>query len=212
MQWRDLVKKKRRYIKLGVLFLLVLFLLTACGRENKDYEELTHRLENLEKAYNELLIEAKEWLQLSEIERELFLEKLHENESIEENSNQENIIDFKNDNEDTNSEGYISLQELLLEAEKYNGEFVRLSSKLRPSINNVDRKSFSTVLATGPKSWENDNSFRLEVFYGELEDWKDFGTMTLERDSMVRVEGIFYIYANETNRGYLEARKIDFIN
>lgn len=126
---------------------------------------------------------------------------------MEENPNQENIVTL----EDDNLEGFISLQELLLEAEKYNGEFVKLSSKLRPSINNVDRKSFSTVLATGSKSWENNNSFRVEVFYGELDDWKDFGTMTLERDSMVRVEGIFYIYANETNRGYLEARKIDFI-
>ena len=201
------MKKKRRYIKLGVLFLLVLFLLTACEQEHKDYEELTNRLENLEKAYNQLLIETEEWLQLSDLERELLLEKLYENETVEENPNQENIVTL----EDDNLEGFISLQELLLEAEKYNGEFVKLSSKLRPSINNVDRKSFSTVLATGSKSWENDNSFRVEVFYGELDDWKDFGTMTLERDSMVRVEGIFYIYANETNRGYLEARKIDFI-
>lgn len=160
------MKKKRRYIKLGVLFLLVLFLLTACGQEHKDYEEFTNRLEKLEKAYNQLLIETEEWLQFSDLERELLLEKLYENETVEEKPNQENIITL----EDDSLEGYISLQELLLEAEKCNGEFVKLSSKLRPSINNVDRKSFSTVLATGSKSWENDNLFRLEVFYRELEN------------------------------------------
>lgn len=202
------MKNKRRYFKLGILLLVSLFLLTACGQEQKDYEELTYKLENLEKAYNQLLIETEEWLQLSDLEREFLLEKLYENETVEENPNQENIIAL----EDDNLEGYISLQELLLEAEKYNGEFVKLSSELRPSINNVDRKSFSTVLATGLKSWENDNSFRLEVFYSELEAWKDFGTMTLDRDAMIRVEGTFYIYANEVNKGYLEASKIIFTN
>ena len=86
-------------------------------------------------------------------------------------------------------EGAISLQELLLESEKYDGEFVKISSELRPRVNNVDRKSFSTVLATGFQSWENDNSFTLEVFYNELGNWKELGTMTLDRDAMIRVEG-----------------------
>jgi len=202
------MKNKVRYIKLGALFVVILSLALAYWEEKQDYKEVAYRLENLEEAYNQLLIETEEWRELSDLEREFILTKLAEDEAIEESFNQEDVLVL----EDDKLEGYISLQELLVEPEKYHGEFIKLSSELRPSINNVDRKSFSTVLATGPKSWENDNSFRLEVFYRELENWKDFGTMTLERDAIIRVEGTFYIYANEYNRGYLEASKITFVN
>lgn len=204
------MKNKVRYIKLGALFVVILSLTLAYWEEKQDYKEVAYRLENLEDAYNQLLIETEGWRELSDLERESMLIKLSEGEeeALEESFNQEDVLVL----EDDKLEGYVSLQELLLEPEKYHGEFIKISSELRPSMNNVERKSFSTALATGSKSWENDISFRLEVFYRELENWKDFGMMKLERDANIRVEGTFYLYANEYNRGYLEASKITFVN
>ncbi len=198
----------RRRFKVVVLLLVLASLLTACQQEEREYDELVYQLESLEEAYNELLIETEEWRQLTDSEKEFFLTKVKDIDFIEKSANQ----DIQEILEDDDLEESISLQELLLEAEKYDGEFVKISSELRPRVNNVDRKSFSTVLATGPQPWENDNSFRLEVFYNELEDWKELGTMTLDKDAIIKVEGTFHIYGNQYNRGYLEASKIKFIN
>ena len=208
VEWRDLMENIGRKFNLIILLLLLVFLLTACQQGEKEYDELIYQLESLEEAYNQLLIETEEWRQLTDSEKEIFLTKIEDFESIEEDPNQ----DIQEIIEDDDLEGAISLQELLLESEKYDGEFVKISSELRPRVNNVDRKSFSTVLATGFQSWENDNSFTLEVFYNELGNWKELGTMTLDRDAMIRVEGTFHIYGNQYNRGYLEASKISFIN
>lgn len=182
-------------LKLTIFLLLLIPLLTACQQGVREYDELIYQLESLEEAYNQLLIETEEWRQLTDSEKEFFLSKFEDLKAIEEDL-----------------EGAISLQELLLEAEEYDGEFVIVSSNLRPRVNNVAKKSFSTVLATGSQSWENDNSFTLEVFYSEMENWKELGTMILNKDAIIRVEGIFYIYGNQYNRGYLQASKITFIN
>lgn len=196
IEWRDLMKILSKRLKLTIFLLLLVPLLTACQQNVKEYDELIYQLESLEEAYNQLLIETEEWRQLTDSEKEIFLSKFEDLKVIEEDD----------------LEGAISLQELLLEAEEYDGEFVIVSSNLRPRVNNVAKKSFSTVLATGSQSWENDNSFTLEVFYSEMENWKELGTMILNKDAMIRVEGTFYIYGNQYNRGYLQANKITFIN
>ena len=36
--------------------------------------------------------------------------------------------------------------------------------------------------------------------------------MSLDRESMIKVEGTFHLYGNELNKGYLEASKIEFTN
>ncbi len=202
------MNNNRRRFKVVILLLILISLLTACQQEESEYDELVYQLESLEKSYNQLLIETEEWRQLTDSEKEFFLTKVKDIDSIEKSANQ----DIQEILEDDDLEGSISLQELLLEAEKYDGEFVKISSELRPIINNVDKKSFLTVLSTGPQSWDNDNSFRLEVYYNELENWKELGTMTLDKDAIIKVEGTFHIYGNRYNPGYLEASKIKFIN
>ena len=211
------MKSIKKGIKLTILLLLLSSLVTACqqdvgvkdelnqrlanieeehSRLLDEYNELVSLYESLEGTYNQLIIETEEWRQLTDKEKEDFLNGTQDTRIIE----------------DANLEGTISLQELLLEAEQYDGKFVEISSKLRPMTNDVDRKSFSTVLKIGPQTWDMDSSFTLEVVYSEMENWKELGTMTLDKEAIIRVEGTFFTYGNKYNKGYLEASKITFIN
>ena len=204
------MKSTNKNIKLAIFLCLILFLSTACNQDAGGNDDLIQRLESLEERHNQLIIEYNDLANLYES-----LEEAH-NQLISETVELDQLTDLEKDlvlNIDNDALLItISLQELLLEPEKYDGKFVKISTNLRPMSNRVERKSFSTLLKTGPQSWDVDSSFTLEVFYSEMENWKELGSMTLDKDATIRVEGTFHIYGNKYSRGYLKASKITFIN
>jgi hypothetical protein len=85
-------------------------------------------------------------------------------------------------------EDSVTLQDVLLETDVYDGQFVRISSELKIYANNLDRKSFRTYLSTGSGPLDSDMDLDLEVYYDEMTDWKTWGTMSADYQ-IIKVAG-----------------------
>jgi hypothetical protein len=90
--------------------------------------------------------------------------------------------------EESSEEGSVTLQDVLLETDVYDGQFVRISSELKIYANDLERKSFRTYLSTGSGPLDSDMDLDLEVYYDEMTDWKTWGAMSADYQ-IIKVAG-----------------------
>ena len=96
----------------------------------------------------------------------------------------------------------VDIKTLLSNASKYSLKYVAISEPL--IIIEVDRERKTLIVCL-----ENDSSFRIEVRYDNANITKDWGMVSSNDQIKVKVSGIFTIYADRNNTGYIEAVSID---
>lgn len=106
----------------------------------------------------------------------------------------------------------ISIRDLIAEAGQYHSRRV-IVGPLRIFMNDVERQSFFASEVTGV-SWGffSTSSVDIEVFYRNMSDasttWRYYDGSTSEA---IMVEGTFYLYKDENNKGAIYADRISII-
>lgn len=103
----------------------------------------------------------------------------------------------------------VSLKTLLANAADYNGKYVVITDDLRVLHNDLENRIYSTRLSTGPLFVNYDSSFSLNIYYSYLDDANEWAELSTKDCPAIRAEGIFRIYENKQNTGYLEAKKLE---
>ena len=185
----------KRYIVLSFLFIILLVPLTGCGVSQSDYDAVVTERDKLKADYDQ--VERSAQLAQAEADRIVAEEKA----AAEQKAAEEQI-----------AKESVSIQEVLVDPLIYDAQFVRITNDLKITGNEVDRKSFRAYLSTGPKKYDFDTDFYIEVFYSEMADWKTYGTMSVKDYPLISVAGTFYLYSNSMDKGYILASEIKFLD
>lgn len=198
----------KRYIVLSFLFIILLVPLTGCGVSQSDYDAVVTERDKLKADYDQLVADTSDWLQLTEVERSAQLAQAEADRIVAE----EKAAAEQKAAEEQIAKESVSIQEVLVNPLIYNAQFVRITNDLKITGNEVDRKSFRAYLSTGPKKYDYDTDFYIEVFYSEMADWKTYGTMSVKDNPLISVAGTFYLYSNSMDKGYILASEIKFLD
>jgi nucleoid-associated protein YgaU len=216
-----------------ILALIMAFaLLTGCGVAQSDYDAVVAERAELQTQYSQsksdydslkaehdkLVIDTADWLQFSAEEKATIAAQAEsariEAEQVAKKAAEEKAAEEKIAAEKAAAEAekiakeQVSLQDILIEPQKYDGKFVRITSNLQVMGNDLERKSFNTWLSTGSEFTDNDMTFQLEVFYEDMSDYKTWATLSSANYPIITIAGTIHIFRNTNNSVYINATEI----
>jgi outer membrane murein-binding lipoprotein Lpp len=205
----------KRFTALLLAVITTALLLAGCGVPQDDYDSLVSQKDGLQAEYSALKAEhdalvadTADWLAMSDDEKaaatlQAEMDRIAAEEAAkiaaEEQAAAEQAAQVAADEQAKREAAEarrkaaeaerdsVTLFDLLLEPEKYEGKFVRVTSTLDIISNDTSYKIFYTWLYT--KEAGSDSNFYMYVSYAELPDWKTWGTVS--SDQHIKVSGTF---------------------
>lgn len=212
----------KRKLGLALMLAMVLAITTGCVSQGNfdelqdQYNELNSKYEELKSEYDSLTVDTADWAQLSEMRvatevAQAEIDRLAAEEAgriaaEEKTAAEEKAEAERKAAEDEALKENASLKDILIEPEKYDGQFVRITDNLVIVDNEVLSKEYKTFLSTGSKSYDYDTNFKLYVNYENMEDYKTWASVSSRNRTKISVAGTIRV---KYNYSYLTVIMLD---
>lgn len=197
--------------KLGLALILVMILVITTGcvsQGNFDelqtqYSELNMEYQKLKDEYNSLVIDTANWLKMTEEEKsaelaqaesdQLTTEKAAEAALKAKAEAEEKAETERRVAEERIRQESVSLKDIFIDPERFDGQFVRITDTLRLYDNDLPTKEYRAYIPTGKDYFSVNTDYPLYIFYGDMEDYKTWASLSKTDDHMITVAGTIKI-------------------
>jgi hypothetical protein len=209
----------KRITALVLVALAVALLLAGCGVPQEDYDSMVAQKDGLQAEYyalksehDALIADTADWLAMSDDEKiaaalQAEMDRIETEKAAQIVAEEQAEIEAEEAKKQAEEEAErikesVTLEDLYLEAEKYDGKFVRITDELKISNNNPSGKFFSCD--------PPDSGFGCvtNVQYEEFDNWKTLAKMDAD-GRRIKVAGTFY---NMVGWHYILASEITFVD
>lgn len=101
----------------------------------------------------------------------------------------------------------VSVRDLLSSSDKYINKEVKIGP-LKVLSNKLDRTSFNTYVSTGSGITDFDKDTSIEVLYKNVPNFDLCKNLSSTNEPIIYVSGIYKIYSNNNNQGYIQANNV----